>query len=280
MGVFFAVLAAIAYGLSDYCAGTSSRKYSVLGLVTSAYPISILIVTLTLPFMHGTISVSASLYGAASGLMLAIAVWAFYSALSLGPISIVSVLTSLLSSGIPVAYGLFSGEEISSFGKVGLILGLFVGLLFGIQHPEPKGVNQRRINLRVVTLILCAGIAFAASFIITHHIPPNSGMLPIFFARITGFLVFFFFRREKLLIFTDRPHKLWSLYLVGVLDAIANISMYLALQHTALSIATVVISTYPVFTIIPALIFLKERIGRLQILGILTAVCSIVLLAI
>jgi drug/metabolite transporter (DMT)-like permease len=280
MGIFFSILAAVAYGLSDFLAGTSSRKYSVLGLVTSAYPISILIVLITLPFIHGTLSASAFFYGAISGLTLAVAILAFYSALSLGPISIVSISTSLLSSGIPVAYGLFLGEQISFFGKIGLVFALFAGLLFGLQHGVHDKDNQRRLDIKVIFLIFCAGIAFAGSFIITHKIPHGSGMLPIFFARITGFLVFLLFSREKLIIFTNHPRKLWSIYLVGVLDAIANITMYLAFQYTALSIATVIISAYPVFTIIPAFIFLKERIGTLQILGLLMSISAIFLLAV
>ncbi len=280
MGVIFSVLAAITYGLSDFLAGTSSRKYSVLGLVTSAYPISIVIVVFTLPFISGTFSFSAFVYGTISGLTLAIAILTFYSALSLGPISMVSVSTSLLSSGIPVAYGLLQGEKISLFGKVGLVFALCAGLLFGAQHSGSENHDQRKIDLKVVFLILCAGTAFAGSFIVTHQIPPDSGMLPIFFARATGFIIFFIFNKERLIILADRPRKIWSIYLVGVLDAIANIAMYLALQHTALSITTVIISAYPVFTIIPAFIFLKERVGKLQVLGIFMAISAIFLLAI
>lgn len=280
MGIACSLLAAIAYGLSDFLAGVSSRKYTVLGLVTSAYPVSILFVALTVPFVDGTATPVSLLYGAASGLTLGIAVWTFYSALAQGPISIVSVSTSLLSAGIPVVYGLLSGDQVSLLGKLGLAIGLGSGVILGLQHADASLNKPTPINLKVAILMVCAGFAFAGSYIVTHHIPAQSGMLPILMARVAGFIFFLCFRREKLLILTNHPRKLSALYAVGALDAIANIAMYVALQHAALSVATVIISAYPIFTIAPAFLFLKETISRLQIMGVAMALLAIVLLAV
>ncbi|MHB1201106.1 MAG: EamA family transporter [Polaromonas sp.] len=280
MNLLFALVAAAAYGVSDFFAGIASRRTQVIHVVLISYPVSLVAVLIAALLVDGSASTHALMLGGATGIALALAIWCFYSALAIGPISIVSVITSVLSAGLPVIYGLLNGELISTTGSIGLIFGIFAILLTS-SHGSSKNDKEQKtiISKRVMLLTVGAGFAFALSFILTHQIPPNSGLWPIFSARAAGFGIFVLLGIRKLRSVNVNIRALSLPSIVGLLDALANVTMFYALMAANLSTITVVISLYPVFTIILALIVLKEKISFYQWMGIFMSCISIGLIA-
>ncbi len=79
---------------------------------------------------------------------------------------------------------------------------------------------------------------------------------------------------------TDKPRGLFWGFVSGLLAAAGNIAFYLALEHGAeTAIAIPLSNTYPLVTILIAWLWFKERLNRVQILGIAIAVAAIVLLS-
>jgi drug/metabolite transporter (DMT)-like permease len=66
---------------------------------------------------------------------------------------------------------------------------------------------------------------------------------------------------------------------VGSLDVAANITFAYAATHGPLSITAVVASMFPVTTVLLAYRFLGERIATAQIVGVVSALIGLVLLA-
>jgi drug/metabolite transporter (DMT)-like permease len=64
-----------------------------------------------------------------------------------------------------------------------------------------------------------------------------------------------------------------------VLDASANVAMLLALHASLLSLASVLISLYPVATVVLAMAVLRERVTRWQALGMILAAVSVSMIA-
>jgi len=66
--------------------------------------------------------------------------------------------------------------------------------------------------------------------------------------------------------------------IAGVLDMGGNVWFLLASQQGRLDIAAVLTSLYPIVTALLAAVLLRERMGRVQALGIGAAVVAIVLI--
>jgi drug/metabolite transporter (DMT)-like permease len=68
--------------------------------------------------------------------------------------------------------------------------------------------------------------------------------------------------------------------LSGLLDSAGNALFIAATRHGRLDVAAVLSSLYPASTVLLARIFLKERVGLLQLLGIVGALVAVALIAI
>jgi drug/metabolite transporter (DMT)-like permease len=74
-----------------------------------------------------------------------------------------------------------------------------------------------------------------------------------------------------------RPLKL--AVAVAVLDIFANITMLAALHTWLLSLASILISLYPAATVVLAMVVLRERVTRLQGIGMVLAMGSVAMIA-
>ncbi|BBZ06923.1 hypothetical protein MDOR_10920 [Mycolicibacterium doricum] len=67
--------------------------------------------------------------------------------------------------------------------------------------------------------------------------------------------------------------------LAGVLDTGANVAMLLALQASLLSLSGVLMSLYPVATVLLAIVVLRERVTPWQAVGMAMAVGAVAMIA-
>jgi drug/metabolite transporter (DMT)-like permease len=76
----------------------------------------------------------------------------------------------------------------------------------------------------------------------------------------------------------DRP-ALAALVVIGLLDLAANGFYALATRHGLLSVVSVGASLYPLATVLLARVVLRERVRRVQEVGIVAALAGVVLIA-
>jgi len=284
IGVVLSLVSAAAYGMSDFLGGIASRRVAALRVVLLSYPISAVIITVAAAFVVSEFSWRSMLFGAASGLVMSLAMWWFYIALAEGPMSVVSPLTAVIVAGIPVIVGALIGERPSLISYAGIALAVVAVILVsrepqGVADHTVSGANAPRFTRRVAWFTVGSGVCFALSFVFTHQIEAGTGLWPLVVARtVASVIVIAVATGTRQL---GRPPRfiLGLAVLVAMLDVIATITLLYALQGGLLSLVSVLVSLYPAVTVLLAVLVLKERVGRWQIAGMGLALAAVAAIA-
>src|SRR5215217_1876928 len=122
--LLLALASSVAYGAADFLGGVAARGTHVLRVVVIAAPASLVVELLLWPAIGAHFDTAAVAYGSASGLASAAAFALLYRTLAIGPMSVLSPVTALVSAALPVTVGLISGEHLSRLAAGGMTLAL------------------------------------------------------------------------------------------------------------------------------------------------------------
>ena len=282
--VVLGTTSALIFGAADFLGGLAARRMSAVLTTAIAAMTGLIVFSLALPFLGGSWSRNAVLLGAASGVAGAVAIGLLYACLAIGPMSILSPLTAVVSAIVPLTYGLIGGERLGPIGYVALAIALVAFVLVGFV-PEKNAV---RPSLRGVVMAIGSGIAIGVFLILIDATPDDSGIVPLVVNRATNSTIMFTLVGVLAIIAWRRgsgpAHGVWRSGLAlavgcGVLDAIANAGLLLGVRLGELSVISVLTALYPAGTIILAAIVLKERIAWLQYVGLVLAIAAAAMLA-
>lgn len=273
------LLSALVYGAADFVGGVAARAIGPLRTTAVGAVSGLMLLLLALPFVGGSWSAAALGWGAVSGVVGAAAVALLYACLAIGPMSILSPLTALVSALVPMTWGLAAGDRFAPIGYVALGLALVAVVLVGFV-PERGAV---RPSGRALGMAVAAGALIGVFLILLDQTPPDSGLVPLVanrtvvaaimwsvvgiltVRRVTGNLT----RRGVLLAAGS-----------GVLDASANVLILLGLRVGDLTTMSVLVALYPAGTIVLAALVLRERIAPVQWAGLVLAVTAAAMLSI
>lgn len=275
MAVLFALLAAAAYGVSDFVGGLASRRIPAVTVLLASYPIGTVLIAAALPVYGGPISagtVAWSLSGGAAGL---VGVALLYTALGQAPMNVISPVTAVMTAVVPIVAGVLQGERPHLLAWIGIVLGLVAVTLITRQPADhPHGP----IGWRPLTMAVLSGVGFGAYFICLARTDEDSGLWPVVLSRTMAVLLVVPLA-AALAGFVRIPRPVLALAAVaGVLDAVANLAFLLASRHGLLSLSSVITSLYPAGTVLLAVLILKERTGAVQRVGLGVAAAAVVLL--
>jgi drug/metabolite transporter (DMT)-like permease len=280
----FALVTSVLYGLADFGGGLLTRRLPALTVVVvsqliSAVVLGVIVVT------TGAWNEAGPLlwFAVAAGLVGPVALIAFYQALALGPMGVVSPLGSL-GVAVPLGVGIIAfGERPGLIAIAGIAIAVVGVILAG--GPQLRGAPLQR---RAVVLALVAALGFGTVFtLIAEASTTVTGLfLALFVQRITnvavgGVALLVSVRRGTPAVPTGGlPWAcLPALGLVGLADAAANGTYSIAAQLGPVTVAAVLASLYPVVTALAARGFLGERLRGLQTAGASLALVGTVLLA-
>lgn len=279
---------ALVYGFADFFGALASKKIQPV-VVTFWAGISGLALLLTASLFMGADFNAASVWcGIIGGLASAFAMTCLYAALAIGPISIISPLSAVVMAIVPMIVGFAQGDRFSGWGWLGLggilVAVVLVGFVPGddVRLPSAKGL----------LLGIGAGIGMGAVLLALAAAPHNSGLasaavLRAVSACLLGCYLLLTLARSKSVAPVVRPPSMKPATLVwfavlatGLLDSSANLFFTLASREGSLSVVSVLTALYPLGTIILARVFLKEKIARTQLIGIMLALGCSALLAV
>ena len=284
MTILFGLLTAFSYGYADFVGAIAAMKVRALTVTTVAFSFGLLLALLFSLFAGASYNESVVLYGILAGICSAAAISFLYAALALGPISIVSPFTAVLSAIVPVIVDIASGQALGELSLLAIVLILIAVVLVAFV----PGQDVRLPTLRATIYSIGAGLGFAGTFVFIDAAPSDSGLGVLVVMRVIGIAILFallaillFSGKSKVLIEKEvfALSTIWLVLLAGFGDVTGNLFFIIATREGALAIAAVLTSLYPVGTILLAKIFLKERIAISQNIGIALAVGACALLA-
>jgi drug/metabolite transporter (DMT)-like permease len=273
--LLLALASSFAYGSADFLGGVAARGAHVLRVVAIAAPASLLVELLLWPVFGAQFDAGAVAWGAASGVASAAGFALLYRTLAIGPMSVLSPVTAVISAALPVAVGLIDGEELSALAVFGMALAL-VAVVVISGGPDEGGLRPSRAAL---LLAFAAGAAIAIQLVCLDQAPGDSGIAPLLVGRAVSSAILIaavvaLHRRLG----EARPN-LPAAAGAGALDSLANLSFLLAVREGELAVVAVITALYPAATVILARAFLAERIGAIQLAGLGLAALAVSLLA-
>jgi drug/metabolite transporter (DMT)-like permease len=274
--LMLALASSLAYGAADFLGGVAARGAHVLRVVVIAAPASLLVELLVWPAIGAGFAPGAVAWGAASGLASAAAFALLYRTLAIGPMSVLSPVTALVSAVLPVSVGLIGGERLSGLALVGMALALAAVVLVS----GGTGVRGLRPSQTALALAFGAGAAIALQLVCLDRAPDDSGVAPLIVGRIVASAVVLgaaVMLRGHL---GDTRPSLSASAAAGALDSLANLAFLLAVRDGDLAVVAVITALYPAATVLLARALLAERIGRTQLAGLGLAAVAVSLLAV
>ncbi|GAA2036437.1 DMT family transporter [Agromyces tropicus] len=281
---------AIVYGAADFLGGLAARRVGTLLATAIAAVAGLLLMLAALPLLGGEWTLADLGWGAVSGVIGAVAIALLYACLAIGPMSILSPLTALMSAITPMLWGTLVGaERFGPLGVWGLGLALVAVVLVGFV-PERGAV---RPSLRGILLAVGSGLAIGGYYIAISHTADESGVVPLVANRVVSAIVLFgavgvamvAARVRRSGSPTTRPRDgvrtgVALATACGLVDATANVLLLLGIRAGDLAVAAVLGAMYPAGTILLAAIVLRERIAPVQWAGLVLALAAAGLLAI
>lgn len=267
--VIFGLAASLFWGSGDFSGGLASRRDNASSVVFAAYAVgAVMLVALALIWREPFPSPLGLLWGGSAGIAGTIGLIAFYKALAVGRMGTIAPVSAILTAGFPVLFSVFTEglPSLLQLGGFGLAL-LAIGL---ISRPEraqgrPEGIG----------LALLAGCAFGCFFILISRLNTTSTFWPLAVARLVSMLFLLVLGRFQLRKMLPKRSVALLVVLTGAFDATGNAFFVLATHIGRLDVAVVLSSLYPAATVLLAAIVVKERVTRIQGLGILCALVAI-----
>lgn len=291
MAVALALAAALGYGVSDFVGGVLSKRRS-LWMVATASQVTAAAATASVALaVPGHPRALDFAWGAAAGIAGGVGVSALYRGLSRGRMGVVAPISGTGSALVPVIVGLATGDRPPALAWIGMAIALPAIVLIPQTRNEaatvPDGNGERppvrppgRPAWHGAGYGAIAGVGFGALFATIKQIGGHAGFWPLaltqLMAAVTVAVVAAVLHQRWL----PRGRRLVPVYAFGLLGAAALVCFQLATRHGRLTIVSVIAALYPAVTVAMAAVLLRERLGRVQSLGLALAVIAVVLVTI
>jgi drug/metabolite transporter (DMT)-like permease len=271
--VIFGLASALCWGAGDFSGGLAAKRAPVFGVLAIGQAGGLLLlIVLALVWGEPFPSATDLGWGLAAGLAGAVGLASLYRALAVGQMGVVAPLSAVLTAALPALFGALTEglPDALKLGGFGLAL-LAIWLV--------AGTDRSAGSRNSLGLALLAGCGFGIFFILVHRAGANAVFWPLCAARIGSLaLVLPITLGRRQLRLPDR----WLLGLVllsGALDVAGNTFFVLAGQAGRLDVAAIISSLYPASTVLLAALLLRERVLRVQLVGIVAALAAITLIA-
>jgi drug/metabolite transporter (DMT)-like permease len=272
--VLFGLVSAASWGAGDFCGGIATKRsnaYSVV--VVSQFVAFVILIFMTLLSAEAMPSFLDMVWGFVGGTSSAIGLVLFYKGLADGNMGIVSPLTAVISTFIPVVFGSFleglpAGSKLVGFGLA----------LIAVWFLSRAGMGES-FRGRDIFLPLVAGILFGLFFVIIDGVSERAVLWPLVSARVASVIVVSIVALVQRKSILPSKMQLPVIAVTGFFDLGGNVFFALAARSGRLDIASVVSSLYPGTTVLLALMILKERLRLWQWIGVGAALLAIALIA-
>ncbi|HEY4349374.1 MAG TPA: EamA family transporter [Gaiellaceae bacterium] len=273
--VLLALASAATWGVADFSGGLASRRVPTIPVTVISQSAGFVALLVALGIEGGRLDGRSFGLGILAGLGGGSGLAAFYKALSLGTMSIVSPLAAC-GAVVPFAVSIATGERPSALAIGGAGVALAGAVLASVEERRSEAPDR----VRAVALAVVAAVALGAfTYFLGLGSREGSPLSTLVGARV-GSLAFLLALsaglRESL-----RVERRWlaPIAAIGLCDVGANALFALASGHGLLALVAVLGSLYPVMTVLLAHTVLGERLTPLQLGGIAAALAGVAALS-
>ncbi len=275
MVVLLSLLAALSYGLGDFCGGLTSKRGSAWGVALVASFTGAATVLVASVFVGGDPFGSDYWWAVAAGVGNGFGTAFLYRGLSSGRMGVVAPVSGVGAAVIPVVVGVGLGERPAILVWVGILLAIPAIWLVA---REPDGLGGAAQPGGAVDGSL-AGLGFGFLFVALAQLSEDAGLMPLALNQAVAGVVIVVVAMSLGQEWRPRPALLAGSTAAGALGAAATISFLFATREGYLSIASVVTSLYPAFTVVLAATVLREHVHRAQAVGLVMCATAVALVA-
>jgi drug/metabolite transporter (DMT)-like permease len=282
--IVLALGSALMYGLSDFFGGVLSRRTSVWTVAVVTQVTALVAIGAAALVVGGRPAPDDWMWGAIAGIGTGTGTGFLYRGLAGGRMSVVAPLSAVGAALVPVVVGTVTGERPPPIVWGGIVLALPAIWLIATTTESPpsetavRGATSGRLGAGVVDGVL-AGLGFGLMFAALGQVPDEAGFGPLAAAEVTSIpaVIALAVVLRQPWVPRDRD-SIWAIG-VGALAAGASVLFLLATQAGLLTVASVLASLYPAFTVLLAAVVLGERVHRSQAVGLGLALAAVAMIA-
>jgi drug/metabolite transporter (DMT)-like permease len=282
MGILLGLTAALSWGLADYFAALASRRTGAFRVVLGFHLAAmVLLAGLLIVTGEGLSGVSRGdlAWFAFLGVLGTVSYLAFYQALAIGPISIVSPIVSAYAAVTVVCAVLIGGERLAG-GETAAIVVVILGVLLASSDLAQMRHLERIALLGILLALLTAVVIGAFVYGVAYFSEEYGWLVPIFLARgFTTLLLVLVSLRGREWRFDDRsPRLLATIVGIAVVDTLGYVAFNFGVRHEDTSVVATAAAPYAVVPIVAGVFLLHERPRATQWAGIALVIAGLVLL--
>ncbi len=259
--------------MADFAGGSLTKRLPTFA-VTVVSQAAGFVVLLVAVAVRGELGWRSFALGLLAGVGGGVGLAAFYRALSLGTMSVVSPLAAC-GAVVPFAIALATGERPSPIAIVGAVATLGGAVLASVEERRSDSAERARAVLLAIVAALAFGLFVYFLGLGSRQGDALSTLAGARVGSLTLLVAVGLLTRSSLRV----PRvSLAAVAAVGLADVSANALFAFAAGHGLLALIAVLGSLYPVVTILLAHLLLAERLTRAQLAGIavaLAGVCAI-----
>ena len=271
------------WGLYDFFGGVFSKRIGnfktffwsqLAGMVFAALLTVAFALNLNIPTSTAVLIPVASILYAAAYLL-------FFKGFELGNVSIISATMNLWAVFTVLFAFIFLGQRLSTFQSLGVLM-IIVGVaLVSLKWSDIKDQNIKLFSgiKETVLAALLFGFFWILSEIISEKIGWLSTTLFVKIGVVLFMLLFSLLANRELRVAKTTPKFMLMILFAGVIEAAAVASVNWGLTIGDVILVTPISSALSIVTIAMAVIFLQEKITKLQGIGMIVAITGIVLTA-
>lgn len=275
MSYFCALLAALTFGAGDFLGGLAARREHWARVTQIAQAAGLIPLILATIVFGGRISLFDAAWSATAGVGFGIGVCLLYRALAAGQMGVVAPITALCAIMLPSLFAVATGHAPTAMAMLGIAASLPALVMISLDSssasptPGDSSTGSKPIGIAII-----AGIGIAVFYICLKQTSLEGGLWPALVARVVSTLLCSAY--VGVLQHAGKPFGVQKAsprlaLAAGVLDGIANAFLLSAVRTGDLPTVATLSSLYPATTIVLAWVFLKERMNKLQTLGLCLA---------
>lgn len=271
------------WGIYDFLGGVYTKQIGpfksffwsqLAGLISALLLMFVFTINLDVPVLVIILIPIASIFYSAGYLF-------FFKGFEMGNVSIVAATMNLWAVFTMLFAFIFMGQRLSTVQTLGVLM-IISGVTLASINWSDIGNQGFQLSAGVKETVLGAfffGVFWNISEVISEQIGWLSTTLFVKLGIILFLLLFSFLIKRELDLTKAAPKTKYMVVLMGVIEAGAVAIVNYGLTIGDAILITPIASALSIVTITLAIIFLKDKVTRLQALGVITAIAGIIVTA-